>query len=154
MQEGKILFDIAVEVGVDQIEAFDVLQIFLREVEAVLFGDAALVGAKKDAVVALERDHGKAVFALKMAAVADVDAQLVQDLLVVGGDLIAAKLAQISGRHTVCCGIGAGVDALAAGVHLPTGKVFVTHIIADGMILTALIVSDPFRLYQYATFHI
>ena len=83
MQEGKILFDIAVEVGVDQVEAFDVLQIFLREVEAVLFGDAALVGAKKDAVVALERDHGKAVFALKMAAVADVDAQLVQDLLVV-----------------------------------------------------------------------
>ena len=77
----------------------------------MLFGDAALVGAKKDAVVALERDHGKAVFALKMAAVADVDAQLVQDLLVVGGDLIAAKLTQISGRHTVCCGIGAGVDA-------------------------------------------
>ena len=67
-----------------------------------------------------------------MAAVAGVDAQLVQDLLVVGGDLIAAKLAQISGRHTVCCGIGAGVDALAAGVHLPTGEVFVAHIIADG----------------------
>ena len=79
--QGKVVLHVGVEIGIDQVEALDIVQILLREAVGVDRGHAALVGADEDPVAARQRDAGKAVFALKAPAAAAVDAQLVQRIL-------------------------------------------------------------------------
>src|SRR5699024_248987 len=95
LQKGQVVLEIAAEVGVDQLVLTDVIQVCGGKVKAVLLGDAAFVGTQKYPVVALESDHGEAVFALKLAAAAVVDPQLPEQAAVVGSYLVAAVFAQV-----------------------------------------------------------
>ena len=98
----------------------------------MLLCHAPLIGTQEDPVVSPKGHQGEAVLPWEAAAAAGVDAQPGQNLLVVGGHLVAAKFSQVGRLGLVHPGIGAGVYALPAGVHLAAGKVFVANVIANG----------------------